>query len=139
MHVFIFYFLLIAFSILVYLLFSYLAFRLQECSIKSVSQSVSIAPLIRLLPAKYTTPHLSIYSTRLRPHNSGSQNITILVCFGTQISGMHHQSCHVPISTFCCTALYAITIHHRHTDGRTDGRRARSTSAPRYRGYKLRV
>jgi len=41
MHVFAFYFLLIAFSILVYLLFSYSAFRLQECSIKSVSQSVS--------------------------------------------------------------------------------------------------
>ena len=39
MHVFVFYFLLIAFSILVYLLFSYSAFRLQECSIKSVSQS----------------------------------------------------------------------------------------------------
>ena len=41
MHVFVFYFLLIAFSILVYLLFSYSAIRLQECSIKSVSQSVS--------------------------------------------------------------------------------------------------
>jgi len=40
-HVFVFYFLLIAFSILVYMLFSYSAFRLQECSIKSVSQSVS--------------------------------------------------------------------------------------------------
>ena len=41
MHVFVFYFLLIALSILVYLLFSYSAIRLQECSIKSVSQSVS--------------------------------------------------------------------------------------------------
>ena len=40
MHVSVFYFLLIAFSILVYMLFSYSAFRLQECSIKSVSQSV---------------------------------------------------------------------------------------------------
>ena len=40
MHVFVFYFLLIAFSILVYLLFSYSAIRLQECSIKSVSQSM---------------------------------------------------------------------------------------------------
>ena len=40
MHVFVFYFLLIAFSILVYLLFSYSAISLQECSIKSVSQSV---------------------------------------------------------------------------------------------------
>ena len=39
MHVFVFYFLLIAFSILVCMLFSYSAFRLQECSIKSVSQS----------------------------------------------------------------------------------------------------
>ena len=39
MHVFVFYFLLMAFSILVYMLFSYSAFRLQECLIKSVSQS----------------------------------------------------------------------------------------------------
>jgi len=37
MHVFVFYFLSIAFSILVYMLFSYSAFRLQEYSIKSVS------------------------------------------------------------------------------------------------------
>ena len=42
MHVFVLYFLLIAFSILVYMLFSYSAFRLQECSIKSVSQSTDI-------------------------------------------------------------------------------------------------
>ena len=49
MHVFVFYFLLIAFSILVYLLFSYSAIRLQECSIKSVSQSVPHGEFLALL------------------------------------------------------------------------------------------
>jgi len=61
MHVFVFYFLLIAFSILVYMLFSYSACRLQECSIKSVSQSRARRNNLQYGPVDATgTPSLRV-------------------------------------------------------------------------------
>ena len=60
MHDFVFYFLLIAFSILVYLLFSYSAIRLQECSIKSVSQSVSQAAVMTAITNSIRKMHSSL-------------------------------------------------------------------------------
>ena len=87
----------------------------------------------RLFPLKCKTPHFSII-TGLPQKNVESRDITMRISFNTQAAQTRTGSrdtglsCHLPISTLCCTVLSQSTnVTDGQTDRQTDGRHALST------------